>query len=232
MTSGFTCERDQFIQVDWFCFFQRVLLPVWEIHHQPYLLNPLMHAVMVISYRHAVHSIGRNIHNMLYHIHQTAGYCQGLLVGRLSEQRDPIRAVAFTSPAFSPVVFSCLIKCVIRVKQSVLRVVFERGSLSWRSSAPIAATSAMDQMFKNHRISVECMYTDVTLSFMPQTTVMPALLIIMCALSHDVEVWKRGFAVTVTLPISRVRTGSEKKFRVFAFFFFIYVFLFIYSPDG
>lgn len=149
-----------------------------------------------------------------------------LLVGRLSEQRDPIRAVAVTSPAFSPVVFSCLIKCVIRVKQSVLRVVFERGSLSWRSSAPIAATSAMDQMFKNHPISVECMYTDVTLSFMPQTTVMPALLIIMCALSHDVEVWKRGFAVTVTLPISRVRTGSEKKFRVFAFFFFYLCFPF------
>lgn len=66
------------------------------------------------------------------------------------------------------------------------------------------------------------MYTDVTLSYMLQTAVTPALLIIMCALSHDVEVLKRGFAVTATLPISHVRTGSEKKFRAFAFFFYLW----------
>lgn len=99
--------------------------------------------------------------------------------------------------AFSPVVFYCLIKSVIRVKQTVLCVILRGGILSRRSLVMIEvagwyyARQPWWIRFSKSSYFIR-MHTDVTLSFMLQTAVMSAILITMYALPYYIEVWSEG----------------------------------------
>lgn len=137
-------------------------------------------------------------------------------------------------PVFSPAMIFCLIKCVIRVKQTASCVVFERESLSQRSSALIGAagwydapTTVTNQIKKRKKII--SFYENpnrrhIVFHAADNSDVCTVNYYVCAAILH----WslKQGFRHSHNPNLSHLNVPIVQ--RVHAL---IYVFLLIYSPD-